>query len=105
MYQKLIKLIIFLITHFIQIFVGISFRGVNNSQFHRMRELVGNGPPVETCCHRSYSSELAFDFNKDKIHENEVLGKLMKHQYIQKMFMHLVYHFHGILVNQLYTCT
>lgn len=29
----------------------------------------------------------------------------MKHQYIQEMFMHLVYHFNGILVNQLYTCT
>lgn len=70
-----------------------------------MRELVDNGPPDETCCHRSYSNELAFDFNKDKIHENEVLGILMKHQYIQKMFMHLVYHFHGILVNQLYKCT
>lgn len=51
-----------------------------------MRELVDNGPPDETCCHRSYSNELAFDFNKDKIHENEVLGILMKHQYIQKMF-------------------
>lgn len=29
----------------------------------------------------------------------------MKHQYIQEMFMHLVYHFNGILVNQLYTYT
>lgn len=44
-----------------------------------MRELVDSGPPDETCCHRSYSNELAFDFNMDEIHENEVLGKLMKH--------------------------
>lgn len=57
----------------------------------------------ETCCHRSYFDELLNITTK--FMKNEVLGILMKHQFIQNMFMHLAYHFHGILVNQLYTYT
>lgn len=46
-----------------------------------MRELVDSGPHDETYCHRSDFDELAFDFNNDKIHGNEVLGIFMKHRY------------------------
>lgn len=81
--------------------LGINFRGFDNSQFHRMRELVDSGPHDETCCHRSYSNELALEFNNDKIHENELLGILMKHRYVYAPRVP----FPWFLVNKLYKCT